>query len=82
MQLDAEFTKQVKCAVHCTWEQIAFDCQDFVEDNVQAVEMCIDADRLLFNGQDATAHALVKQACREHSYVAVLKFLSSKITLM
>jgi|APFre7841882654_1041346.scaffolds.fasta_scaffold315815_1 hypothetical protein len=82
MQIDGAFLALVRPVIFDTWQQIGFDCQEFCEDNEQAVEMCIDADRLLLNGDSPEANAAVMEACVEHGYRQVLAYLASKIQLV
>lgn len=82
MQLDTHFINTVRAAVNKAWQQIAWDVMELCEDNEQAVEMCIDADRLLLNGEDQVAHAAVKMAVQQNGYHKTLKYLAANIQVM
>lgn len=86
MKLDTSVVARIEPAVFRTWNQIAADFFQMAADggsasNIDAVELCIDADRLLTDGKDADANECIKQLCVEHGYTKVLKFLSRKIQL-
>lgn len=82
MQLDQHFLNMVRPAVQKAWQQIAWDVEGLCENNLEAVEMCLDADRLLLNAEDAVAHSAVKMAFRTNGLEATIRFLSSNIQLM
>jgi hypothetical protein len=82
MQLDQHFVNTVRATVRETWQQIGHDVIDQCEDNEQAMEMCLDADRLLLNGGDPVSHAAVKMAVRANGYVPTLKFLAKHIQVL
>jgi len=74
--------KDLTNPIYAVWDQIAPDAEDFCDgDNECAVEMCIDADRLLMTGNDA-AQLVLRTAIAQHGYTSVLKALSSKIFLV
>jgi len=50
-------------------------------DNESALEMCLDADRLLLNGNDPAAHELCHELCMEHGFVTVVQELGRHLTL-
>ena len=74
-------------AIIKTWCQIGHDVLSCAEecgetvDNEQAVESCLDADRLLLNGNDQKAHALLNELFKEHGYNKVLKFFTKHVDL-
>lgn len=76
-----ESLKVVVDAIQVTWQQIGFDVLELCEDNKEAVEMCLDADRLLLNGGSETAHMLVRQACKAHNPRKVYQFLSTQVQI-
>ena len=83
--LTPELKASLKETIIKVWNDIAadaLDCCDDTPDNEEAIEWCIDADRLLINGQSATMNTLVQGLCRMHGPNAVLKYLSSYIYLM
>jgi hypothetical protein len=75
-----EFSAELARAMNVTWQQIAADLYECSPDlsNDEAIEACVDADRLLFNGESAEAHAEMKALCAEHGYHAVLDALSAR----
>jgi hypothetical protein len=70
-------------AIHNTWNEIFSDVYDMEGDmdNITAMAYCMDADRVMFAGGNATANGLLLLLCREHSYPVVLKFLAKHIRL-
>lgn len=81
MQLDQHFLNTVRAAVNTAWQQIAWDVDALCESNEEAVEMCLDADRLLINAEDQVAHAAVKMAVQANGYQPTLQFLAQNISL-
>lgn len=69
-------------AVYATWNQIAPDAMEFCDSNVEAIEMCLDADRLLLNGEDPEAHALAHELGVKYGFSALCKFLSKRVSLV
>lgn len=82
MALDQQFVATVKGPIVTTWQCIAHDVYELCEDNEEAMEMCIDADRLLLNGENPTAHALVRDTIRANGYRETLAFLAAHIQLL
>lgn len=90
MILDNEFLKIVTPAIYQRWNSIANDIYAcMVEsgddegdlDNAAALEACLDADGLHFEGCQE-AYELVKTAFAEHKYEVVMKFLEKQIQLV
>lgn len=83
MKLDAALIKKLNAPMWATWNAIGYDIQQACSesgeelDNEQAVEACIDANRLAFFGGDTGKECdeLVRDLCVEHGYHTVLKFL-------
>lgn len=67
-------------AISTTWGQIEPDC-DFVEDNEGALEMVIDADRLITFTGNTAAEAELHRLTMEYGYEQTLRALSQQITL-
>jgi hypothetical protein len=69
------------------WNAIGWDVESSLQeageelDNESAIEMCLDANRLLINANDAEAEELLNQLCREHGFGRVVNELSQRITL-
>jgi hypothetical protein len=69
-------------AIYRTWDQIAPDAMEFVDDNVCAIEMCLDADRLLLNGEDPEAHALAREIGVKYGFSKLCEYLSKHVHLV
>lgn len=78
MNLNKQFLDAVKPAIYSTWGQIAADAM--VEDNHEAIELVLDADRLSYAGFDH-ADSLVKKAIEENGWTPVCVMLSAHIAL-
>lgn len=69
------------------WNAIGYDVEESLQamgeelDNESAIEMCLDANRLLLNGNDAKAEELLNQLCREYDFGQVVKGLAKRVTL-
>jgi hypothetical protein len=70
----------LKTAFSRAWGAVASDVEP--DDNDEAVEICIDADRLETYGRSKEARLIVDRLANEHTYGAVLSFLSAKIRLV
>lgn len=75
-------------AIWQCWSQIATDilecaeaCGDSV-DNREAIEACLDADRLLLVCDLTEAHALYKTVVREHGWDETVQFFARNIKLI
>lgn len=89
MKLDQEFIKKVKPAIINTWQQIGSDleacCAEEGEalNNDEAIECCIDADRLkMYGGDGDVTINIIREAVKEHNYGKVLTFLVRNINLL
>lgn len=82
-----EALKTLKPAIELCWSQIAYDVLAAAEtvgdtvNNEEAVEACLDADRLLLVTENAEAHQLARDLYREWGYHKVLTYLSDNISL-
>lgn len=81
MKLDKEFLNKVSPAIWATWNAIAPDACEVVEDNECAMELVLDAGRLEMYGGDAEAARLLNESYKEHDYLKVQKFLCKHIQL-
>jgi hypothetical protein len=87
-KLDKAVIDKLQRAMYRTWSDIGYDVVANMQEcgerltNSMAVEMCIDADRLKYNGGDIEADVLVMQLCTEHGYTKVLRFLSKNFKLV
>jgi hypothetical protein len=82
MALNAALVKALKRPIHTTWQAIGPDAIEMCEDNEQAMEMCLDADRLLTYGDDEAAHKVYKLEVAQSGYMPLLKYLSANIQLL
>ena len=82
MVLDNMFVATVKGPIVTTWQAIGHDVYELCEDNEEAMEMVIDADRILLNGENPVAHALVRETIRDCGYHETLKYLAARIQLL
>ena len=76
MQFDQAAVDQLREPILKVWQYIASDVYDICDDNLCAVEMCIDANRLSTCVDEPEAEAFVMLLIKEHGYPKVLKFLS------
>lgn len=77
----------LESGIYAVWQSIGFDAMDCVTQqgetisNKEAVEFCIDADRLQTFDQPE-AYAIYKSMVAEHGYVKTLKTLSKLVRLV
>ncbi len=76
-----EFEK-LEEAVFNVWQTIGSDAMEFVESNKEALELCIDADRLLLVGGDMEADKFVKDVVQEYGIDILLDELDRRLTLI
>jgi hypothetical protein len=82
-----EGTKQLVEPVLRVWDAIGYDVEEGMQacgeelDNEVAIESCLDADRLLLTGNNAEAHALCRNLCREHGFNQVVRDLAKQVVL-
>jgi len=73
----------IKPAIRKVWNYIGMDVEDACgNNNEEAIEVCIDADRLTMCADEPEADALVKAVLKTADYSKVLKFLSTAIPLV
>lgn len=77
---DAEYAR-LKQAIEDTWQQIAHDLGD-VEDNEEAIECCIDANRLMLNGNSEASDKLVRAIASAGGYRTLKRRLLADIKLV
>ena len=89
MKLDQDFIKKVKPAILNTWQQVGSDfeaaCAEEGEAlyNEEAIECCINADRLeMYGGDGDVASNIIREAIKEHNYGEVISFLVRNINLL
>jgi hypothetical protein len=87
MKLDQDFIKIVYAPIWATWNAISPDAH--CDDNEEAIELCLDADRLITTAQGTLAEKealdadmAIDEAINKHSYEAVIKFLSKNVQLV
>lgn len=77
----------LESAISRVWSQIGFDVLECAEqcgesvDNYTAVESCLDADRLVLNGNDRVAQDLYRALIKEHGYGKLIEFLAKNVRL-
>ena len=84
--LDAALLDKVRSPIQSTWGVIYPDAGRC--SNVEALELCLDADRLTFHAdahvaaEHKEADRLIEAALNQHSYQKVMRFLSKNIRLV
>jgi hypothetical protein len=79
-EVDMEFSENLKAAVIEVWDMIAYDVGT-VQNRAHAVEMCLDANRLLLLGGNILADAELRALYARHGYSVVIKALSEQVEL-
>jgi hypothetical protein len=82
MKLDQEFLEKVRGPIRRTWQYIYPDAE--VSNNAEAMELVLDANRMEFSlgAEGLAADKLISEACKEHGYKKVDKFLCKHIDLL
>ena len=81
-KLSKETIESLRPAIEATWNSIYADAYDVVENNnLIAMEMVLDSDRLHFAGFDDAWQAH-KTLCQQHNYSDVQKELAAAIKLI
>lgn len=81
IELNEEFVQRLQPRIHEVWNTIAFDAMEHCDSNFDAMEFCVDADRIATFTSDGEAQFLVRTACVQHGYGKVVGFLSQHITI-
>jgi len=68
-------------AIVRTWSYVVFDVEE-ISDNEEAIELCIDADRLKFTGNSPEANNLIIELCKEYGPMAVISWLGKHVQLV
>ena len=74
------FSANFDSAFHATWNAIAADCS-FCETNEEAVEMVIDADRMLMYG-NAAAHEELNSLLQQYEFTEIEEALAARFSLV
>lgn len=81
--------KLISSMVHEVWQYIGSDAEPMCgDDNEGAIEVCLDADRLITctrpasKEQAAAAQALLRTKFDQHGYIKVMKVLTKNIRLV
>jgi hypothetical protein len=88
IELDQRIVERLRRPILKVWNQVSPDLMRDAEtmgeriDNESAVECCVDADRLRYEGSDRAAADFFDMICTEHGYPKVLTFLSKHIRLV
>ena len=80
IKLDKRF-ENFKRDVYYVWGYIGADC-GAVGDNEEAIEACLDADRLLICIDAKESHEFMKEILRTVSFQRFVKFLSKEVFLV
>ena len=82
MELNKKFVEKVEPVIYQIWDQIGLDVLKGPDiDNEQAVEACLDSDKIeIFTGNTEIA-TLIREVCAIHGYGLVLNYLNKHITL-
>ncbi len=72
----------LKDPIYHVWQQISPDAMEFVENNEDAIEICIDAGRLIIHGDFREEHDYLIDILDCYGYRKVLKYLSNNIQLV
>jgi hypothetical protein len=87
MKLDTAFIERMRKPMYQTWANIGYDIQACMAEcgekltNKAAVESCIDANNLQFNGNDAEADQLIMEMAKTIGYTKLLNFLCKHFKL-
>ena len=81
MKLDQDFLFAVGGPIRQVWYAIAAD-MDPDCNNQGAIELCLDADRIVFFTKNQQAEDLISAAIDEHGLDAVYSYLSANINLV
>lgn len=87
MQLDNAFLRLVSPGIYAVWNTIGNDVMNCAEEcgesvsNGEAIESCIDADRLAMYGY-ADANGVIDSAIKDQTYDKTMKFLKKNIKLV
>ena len=88
MKLDQTVVDRLRTPLMRTWGELAYELNELAQQdgagplsNAEAIECCIDANHLYYNGQDKEADELVTALCKEHGYPKVHKFLCKNFRL-
>lgn len=73
---------RLKRAVRETWSYLGADAMEFVRNNGDAVELCIDAGRLREHGRDKTAADELDALFDAFEYGQVFKAISRNVRLV
>ena len=76
---------KLKDALNTSWQYVAQDLDDEYYNsctNRDAIEIAIDADRLLMLGNDKEAHAYLRECIVKHGYGPVLDFLGENVQVL
>ncbi len=84
MNLDQDIINRLERPIRKTWDYIGPDALEAFGDtnNEGAIELCLDANRLVTAAEDPNAELLVLHLIDEHGYTEVLKFLAKHIDLV
>ena len=82
MKLDQQFIARVRNPISRCWNYIGADAMEFCTSNYSAIEMCVDAGRLVDIANDREADTLITAMFKQYNYTKVMKFLVKNIKLL
>lgn len=87
MKLNKDFIKAINGPIWLTWNYVSPDVGEC--DNEEAIEICLDADRMTMLAQGSreleegkAADKLIDEAIKEHGYEAVMAYIADNIQLV
>jgi hypothetical protein len=84
LKLDENFLASVKRPILQVWNSIGYDSLELSPrlKNAEAIEGCLDADRIVSEAKNPEAQKLLRAAYEAHGFEKVLRFLSKNIHLV
>ncbi len=80
--LGPQTIKRLEGPIYKVWQAVGPDAEGFVESNEEAVELCIDAGRLIAHANDIKAEAYLFELLDCYDYQKVLRYLATHIHLI
>lgn len=82
MNLDTTALDTLRKPILQVWSAIASDVAQFANTNFAAIEMCIDAERIVEFARDRPAQDTIDALFDNNSYSDVMNFLSQNIRII
>ena len=71
----------LKLSIYAVWNDVVADIENTKMPNNHAIEICIDADRLLTSAKDPASNTLVKTICQKDGFEALMRKLTREVKL-